>query len=46
MPDPIAARLVAIIPTGDRLGEVVLWDGQRSCFWWTDIQQKRLHRLE
>ena len=46
MPDILTTRLARIVPTGDQLGEGVVWDRRRGCFWWTDIQQKRLHRLD
>jgi len=34
------------IPTGDTLGEGILWDDRAQALWWTDIQGKRLHRYD
>lgn len=41
-----AARLIASIAVGDELGEGVVWDARASAFRWTDIEGKRLHRLD
>ncbi len=40
------ARLIATIPVGDHLGEGVAWDDRAGAFRWTDIEGKRLHRLD
>ncbi len=34
------------IEVGNELGEGIIWDAQRQCLWWTDIQQSRLYRYE
>ena len=38
------AELVDIVPSGNTLGEGVLWDEGGGAVWWTDIQEKRLFR--
>ncbi len=40
------AELVDVIPVRNTLGEGVLWDGLKQRLWWTDIQEKRLHRYD
>jgi L-arabinonolactonase len=39
-------KLIDIIPSGDIVGEGVLWDWRRQSLWWTDIQRSRLYRLD
>lgn len=39
-------RLIATIPVGDQLGEGVAWDDRAGAFRWTDIEGRRLHRLD
>jgi len=34
------------ISAGNTLGECILWEGRRQRLWWTDIQEKRLHRFD
>ncbi|MGH8265407.1 MAG: SMP-30/gluconolactonase/LRE family protein, partial [Steroidobacteraceae bacterium] len=34
------------ISAGNTLGEGILWDAHRQRLWWTDIQEKRLHRFD
>jgi L-arabinonolactonase len=38
------ASLIDIIPAANTLGEGPVWDGASKLLWWTDIEQKRLHR--
>ncbi|MFM9829646.1 MAG: SMP-30/gluconolactonase/LRE family protein [Sphingomonas sp.] len=40
------AQLVATIWVGDQLGEGVVWDDRAGAFRWTDIEGRRLHRLD
>ena len=35
-----------ILRVGNLLGEGILWDSNRGILWWTDIQQRRLHRYD
>ena len=30
----------------NRVGEGILWDAHREVLWWTDIQERRLHRFD
>ena len=39
-------RLVEVIETGDVLGECPLWSIDEGRLWWTDIQSRRLRRLD
>lgn len=39
-------KLIQRIEVADRLGECVLWDEHDSAVWWTDIEGRRLHRLD
>jgi len=39
-------RLVEVIETGDVLGEGPLWSVDEGRLWWTDIQSRRLRRLD
>src|SRR5258705_6135460 len=34
------------LPAGNTLGEGILWDTHRQRLWWTDIQERRLHRYD
>ncbi|PCI51755.1 MAG: gluconolaconase [Alphaproteobacteria bacterium] len=38
-------KLKYIVPVQNTLGEGVLWDGRSGAFWWTDIQNCKLHRF-
>jgi L-arabinonolactonase len=40
------AQPVAVIESGDLLGEGVLWDADTQSLWWTDIAGRRLHLLD
>src|SRR5579859_2806517 len=40
------AKLLDIFETRDTLGEGPLWNPRDGRLWWTDIQEKRLRRLE
>ncbi len=40
------AELIDVIPVRNTLGEGVLWDGLTRRLWWTDIQEKHLHRYD
>jgi len=42
----ILVKLIDIIPAGNTLGEGILWDAGRGSLWWTDIQQRKLHRRD
>jgi sugar lactone lactonase YvrE len=35
-----------ILRVGNTLGEGILWDSRRQVLWWTDIQERRLHRYD
>lgn len=35
-----------ILRVGNTLGEGILWDSRREVLWWTDIQERCLHRYE
>jgi L-arabinonolactonase len=37
---------VEIIPAGNAIGEGIIWDSRRQALWWTDIQGRRLYRLD
>jgi sugar lactone lactonase YvrE len=37
-------ELIETIRVGNTLGEGVQWDAAAQTLWWTDIQEKRLHR--
>jgi L-arabinonolactonase len=41
----LKARLIETIDVADELGECVLWRESDSSVWWTDIEQRRIHRL-
>jgi sugar lactone lactonase YvrE len=41
-----AATPIDIIRVGNVLGEGIVWDSRREVLWWTDIQSRRLHRLD
>lgn len=38
--------LIETIPVGNMLGEGVLWDDRTQSLWWTDIEERRLFRLD
>ncbi|ASG24722.1 SMP-30/gluconolactonase/LRE family protein [Nitrospirillum viridazoti] len=40
------APLVATFALGNTLGEGVTWDERDQSLWWTDIHERRLHRLD
>jgi L-arabinonolactonase len=40
----VKAELIDRVAVGNVLGEGVLWDHERGCAWWTDIEQRRLYR--
>lgn len=42
----ITSNLIAEIPTADILGESVQWRAFDNTLWWTDIEGRRVHRLE
>jgi sugar lactone lactonase YvrE len=42
----ILVNPLAIISAGNTLGEGVLWDAERQCVWWTDIQERKLFRYD
>ncbi|MEO0368249.1 MAG: SMP-30/gluconolactonase/LRE family protein, partial [Pseudomonadota bacterium] len=37
-------RLIHTVEVQNELGEGIIWDAQRQCLWWTDIQQCRLYQ--
>lgn len=41
----IEAELIDVLDVGNTLGEGVLWRETDQSVWWTDIEEKRLHRL-
>lgn len=38
-------KLLSIVPSANHLGEGPLWNEHDGKLWWTDIHQRRLHRL-
>ncbi len=40
------AAFELLVDSRDGCGEGPTWDDRRFCLWWTDIVQKRLHRLD
>ncbi|MDE1146853.1 MAG: SMP-30/gluconolactonase/LRE family protein [Azospirillaceae bacterium] len=42
----IDAPLIATFPMGNTLGEGVTWDQRDQSLWWSDIHERRLHRLD
>lgn len=38
-------KLLTMVPSANRLGEGPLWNERDGKLWWTDIQERRLHRL-
>ena len=41
-----AMQLRERIEVANELGECVLWDGATGSLWWTDIEGRRLYRLD
>ena len=39
-------ELINTVSVGNTLGEGVTWDSRNQTLWWTDIQEKRLYRLQ
>jgi sugar lactone lactonase YvrE len=39
-------KLVTTVPTACHLGEGPLWNQRDGKLWWTDIQERRLHRFD
>jgi L-arabinonolactonase len=39
-------ELIDTIRVGNTLGEGVQWDAANQALWWTDIQERRLHRYD
>ena len=39
-------ELIDTIRVGNTLGEGVQWDVAGQALWWTDIQERRLHRYD
>jgi sugar lactone lactonase YvrE len=46
MNSPSEAQLIDVLPVANTLGEGVLWDRESAVLWWTDIQERRLHRYQ
>lgn len=41
-----APRVTCLVDAKDQLGEGVVWDDALNVLWWTDINGRRLHRLD
>ncbi len=37
-------ELINILPVQNQLGEGIIWDHSRQCFWWTDILENTLYQ--
>jgi sugar lactone lactonase YvrE len=42
----VAPRVTCLVDAKDQVGEGPVWDGVDEVLWWTDINGRRLHRLD